>query len=152
MYKRQEDGGLHVYIEGATRLGKVTFNKIYRAPDNQPASAAPAAVQKFEGALVETYKELEVKSAAVREASKYQNSAQSVAVAVPFTSPSEWNAIRSRILTTPNVTGVDLSTLSGDGAVIQLMFTSTIDELQGNMQRAGLSLSQYGTTWVIQPM
>ncbi len=147
-----EDGGLHVFIEGETKLGKVSFNKIYKAEDGLPASAAPFAIQTFQKALVDTYKEREAKIAAAAEAAKNANRSQSMAVAVPFSSPREWNAIRSRILTTPNVIGVDLSTLSGEGAVIRLMFTRSVDELQGNMQRAGLRLSQYGATWVIQPM
>ena len=77
---------------------------------------------------------------------------QSLAVSVPFTSPREWNAIRSRILTTPNVRGVDLSTLNADGAVIRLVFTRTVEELQGNMQAAGLNLANTGSAWIIQPM
>ena len=71
---------------------------------------------------------------------------------VPFTSPREWNAIRSRILTTPNVSAVDLSTLYADGAVIRLVFTRTVEELQGNMQAAGLNLTNTGSAWIIQPM
>jgi hypothetical protein len=148
----KEDGGLHVYIEGDTRLGKVTFNKIYKAEDGKAESAAPAAVQKFQVMLEESYKKVEAKIAAAEESARNANKQQSMAVAVPFSSPREWNAIRSRILTTPNVNGVDLSTLSAEGAVIKLNFTRSVEDLQGNLQRAGLKLSQYGPTWVIQPM
>jgi hypothetical protein len=147
-----EDGGLHVYIEGETRLGKVTLNKVYKAEDKLPESAAPAAVEKFQAMLVEAYKKSAVAAAAAQDAEQNGDNSQSMAVAVPFSSPREWNAIRSRILTAPNVIGVDLSTLSADGAVIRLMFTNTLPVLQGNMQRVGLSLTQYGSTWVIQPM
>jgi hypothetical protein len=151
----KEDGGLHVYIEGETQLGKVVFNKIYKAEDGLAESAAPAAIAKFQTALIDNYKEGEAEmaaAAAAAEAAKAANRSQSMPVSVPFSSPREWNAIRSRILTTPNVIGVDLNTLSGEGAVIRLMFTRTVPELQDNMQRAGLMLSQYGATWVIQPM
>ena len=72
--------------------------------------------------------------------------------AVRCSSPREGNAIRSRILTTPNVIGVDLTTLSAEGAVIKLMFSRSLEDLTGNLERAGLRLSQYGSTWVIQPM
>ncbi len=148
----QADGGLHVYIEGETRLGKVTFNKIYKADDNQPESAAAGAVAKFQELIQNTYKKREAKVAAAAEAEKNANRTQGMAVAVPFGSPREWNAIRSRILTTPNVIGVDLTTLSAEGAVIKLMFSRSLEDLTGNLERAGLRLSQYGSTWVIQPM
>ena len=150
-----ENGGLHVYITGETRLGNVEFNKIYKPEDGLVQSAAPAVIATFQTALVENYKESVVQmaaAAAAEQAAKDANRSQSMPVSVPFSSPREWNAIRSRILTTPNVIGVDLNTLSGEGAVIRLMFTRTVPELQDNMQRVGLMLSQYGATWVIQPM
>ncbi len=146
------DGGLHVYIEGETRLGKVMFNKIYKSEDGKVESAAPAAVLKFQAAIQDSYKKAEAKIAAAQESAKNANRSQSMAVAVPFASPRQWNAIRSRILTTPNVLGVDLSTLSAEGAVIKLLFNHSVEDLQGNLQRAGLTLSQYGATWVIQQM
>ena len=146
------DGGLHVYIEGETRLGKVMFNKIYKSEDGKIESAAPAAVLKFQTMIQDSYKKAEAKTAAAQEAAKNANQTQSMAVAVPFSSPREWNAIRSRILTTPYVIGVDLSTLSAEGAVIKLMFNHSVEDLQGNLQRAGLTLSQFGATWVIQQM
>ncbi|MFN4143446.1 DUF2066 domain-containing protein [Aestuariivirga sp.] len=146
-----EDGGLHVYIAGETKLGKLEFNKIYKPEAGSAEPVEPGAVQAFQQALYKFYKEQEEKLAA-EEAARSANLSQSLAVSVPFTSPREWNAIRSRILTTPNVIGVDLSSLSADGAVIRLMFTHTVEELQDNMQRAGLNLAQSGSAWVIQPM
>lgn len=148
----KEDGGLHVYIEGETRLGKVLFNKIYKSDDGKAESAAPAAVLKFQTAIQGSYKKAEAKLAAAQEAARNANRTQSMSVAVPFSSPREWNAIRSRILTAPHVIGVDLSTLSAEGAVIKLVFNRSVEDLRGNLQRAGLTLSQYGATWVIQQM
>ena len=57
-----------------------------------------------------------------------------------------------RILNTPNVSAVDLSSLDFTGATIRLVYTRSLEELQGNMQRVGLSLTQGGEGWVIQPM
>lgn len=146
-----DGGGLHVYIEGDTSLGKVTVNKIYRPEEGSLATLEDSAVAAFQTLLVKSYKEVAAKLAA-EEAARSANTSQSLAVSVPFTSPREWNAIRSRILTTPNVVGVDLSTLNADGAVIRLVFTRTVEELQGNMQAAGLSLANTGSAWIIQPM
>lgn len=146
-----DGGGLHVFIEGETKLGRVTVNKIYQPEDGSLATLEDSAVAAFQAMLVKTYKEVAAKLAA-EEAARSANTRQSIAVSVPFTSPREWNAIRSRILTTPNVIGVDLSSLNTDGAVIRLVFTRTVEELQGNMQAAGLNLANTGSAWIIQPM
>lgn len=143
-----EDGGLHVVIEGDTRLGRVTVNKVYKPEDGSteiPEQMAAAAFQKI------VFKAYQSEAARLAEA-RGANTPQSIAVTVPFGSPREWNAIRSRILMTPNVTAVDLSTFSAEGAVIKLVFTHTVEELQQNMQAAGLNLALSGASWVIVPM
>ena len=142
-----EGGGLHVYIEGETKLGTVKINKVYKPEEGSTEPVEAVAVAAFQAMLVKTYREV-----AEEIAAKSANTIQSIAVTVPFTSPREWNAIRSRILTTPNVTAVDLSTLNVDGAVIRLVFTRTVEELQMNMQAAGLNLANSGSVWIIQQM
>ena len=141
-----EGGGIHAVITGDTALGKVTFDKIYTSESASPEQSAALAAQRFHAVMMEKYKE--------NEAAVAQNPGAplSIAVAVPFGSPTEWNGIRSRILSTPNVIGVDVSTLSADGAVIRLMYTDNLPVLQDNMLRTGLALSQIGQSWVIQPM
>lgn len=146
-------GGIHAVMVGDTRLGRITFDKIYTAEDGSIGQSAVLAAQRFHAVMMEKYKENESKAAAdVAAAQNPAASSQSMAVAVPFGSPTEWNGIRSRILSTPNVIGVDVSTLSTDGAVIRLMYTTSLPNLQANMRRTGLSLSQIGQSWVIQPM
>jgi hypothetical protein len=146
-----EGGGLHVYIEGETKLGRVTVNKVYMPEEGGAVPVETTAVTAFQAMLVKTYRDVAAKLAA-EEAARSANTTQSLSVSVPFTSPREWNAIRSRILATPNVRGVDLSTLNADGAVIRLVFTRTVEELQMNMQAAGLNLASAGSAWIIQPM
>lgn len=146
-----DGGGLHVYIAGQTKLGEVKVNKIYQPEEGSPDSPETLATVAFQKMLFKTYQEESAKLAAA-EAAKSANRVQSLSVSVPFTSPREWNAIRSRILSTPNVNGVDLSSLSAGGAVIQLAFTHTLEELQANMKAAGLNLAQSGSSWVIQSM
>ena len=149
----QEDGGLHVYIEGDTKLGRVNINKIYTAETTEDGTAIPveaAATQAFQKVLYKAYEAQAVAEAEAKAAR--DNTPQSLAVTVPFNSPREWNAIRARILNTPNVSGVDLSSLDFTGATIRLVYTRSLEELQGNMQRVGLNLSQGGDGWVIQPM
>ena len=144
------DGGLHVFIEGDTKLGSVTINKIYQPEPGVTETAEATAVAAFQKAIFKAYQAQAAKVA--EDAARSANTPQSLAVTVPFNSPTEWNAIRSRILTTPNVTTVDLSTLSTEGAVIRLVYTHSLEDLQGNMQRVGLNLTQTGSGWIIQPM
>ena len=148
-----EDGGLHVYIEGDTKFGRVNINKIYTAEtadDGTAIAAEAAATQAFRNVVYKAYKAEAVRIA--EEKAARSNTPQSLAVSVPFSSPREWSAIRSRILNTPNVSAVDLSSLDFTGATIRLVYTRSLEELQGNMQRVGLSLTQGGGGWTIQPM
>lgn len=144
---------LHVYIEGDTKLGRVTVNKVYGPEPAEDGTTPPVettAVLAFQKVLYKAY-QAQAAKAAEEQAAK-NNTPQSLAVMVPFSSPREWNAIRSRILNTPNVSAVDLSSLDFSGATIRLVYTRSLEELQGNMQRVGLSLTQGGNGWVIQPM
>ncbi|MCB1378358.1 MAG: DUF2066 domain-containing protein [Alphaproteobacteria bacterium] len=150
-----EGGGLHAFIEGETTFGKLTFNKVFTSEDASLESSAMQAVQTFQAQLVKAYKASADKAAAAAaaaDAEKNANRKQAISVSVPFSSPTEWNRIRSRILATPNVVAVDVSTLSIEGAVIRLVFTNSMPRLQDNMEKVGLRLAQYGSTWVIQPL
>lgn len=142
------EGGLHVVIEGDTRLGRVTVNKVYQPEEGSAETPEQLATAAFQKILFKAY---QAEAARLAEAGG-ANTAQAIAVTVPFGSPREWNAIRSRILMTPNVTAVDLSTFSAEGAVIKLVFTHSLEELQQNMQRSGLNLALSGASWVILPM
>lgn len=142
---------LHVFIEGETKLGKVTINKVYGPGEGSTGAVEADAVQAFQKVLYKAYQQQAAK-AAEEQAARAANTSQSLAVTVPFNSPREWNAIRSRVLNTPKVSTVDLTTLNVDGALIRLVFTGTLEELQGNMQRVGLNLVQGPGGWIIQPM
>lgn len=143
-----EQGGVHMFIEGDTRLGRVTINKVYVAEPGSGLSAEDTAVRAFQGVIQKAYQE----AARIAHATRGANTRQSIVVTVPFGSPREWNAIRSRILTTPNVSAVDLATLSADGAIIKLVYSHSLEELLASMQQTGLNLFQAGTGWVIQPL
>jgi hypothetical protein len=146
-----EGGGVHMFIEGNTEFGKVSYNKIFTADDGSPESAAAKGVQTFQGLLFKAYTENAAKAAAEEDA-KRANQRQEIAVSVPFSSPTEWNSIRSRILAAPDVIGVDVASLSFEGAVIRLSFRGGMAALQSNVERVGLKLSQLGENWVIQPL
>jgi hypothetical protein len=144
-----DGGGVHVTISGETRLGKVQFDKVYTGEDGSQAGAIAAALTRFTGAMTTKYRQDVAKA---NQTAVAANKPHAITVAIPFASPTEWNGIRSRILATPKVLGVDVSSLSGDGATIRLIVTAAEDELQANLRSAGLAMTQIGGTWVIQPL
>lgn len=144
-----EGNGVRAMMNGESELGKITFDKIYTAdPATLEASAALAA-SRFHAVMVDKYKS---DTSRVRQVASDAMASHSIPVAVPFSSPSEWNAIRSRILSSPGIIGVDVSTLGGDGAVIRLMYVGDLQVVQTSMQGTGLQMSQIGGNWVIQSL
>jgi hypothetical protein len=141
------EGGVHLYIEGETDFGNVKYNKVFTSEDGTFENAAKTGVETFNNLLIKAYSKYQAQTAADSSSTR-----QSLDVAVPFSSPSEWNRIRSRILATPNVHAVDVSSLSFEGAVIRLVYSRSLELLQENMLRTGLNLGQYGQTWVIQQL
>ena len=149
-----ENNGIAAALIGTTGQGEVKFEKTYTSDKATPEASAALAVERLQALLVEQYRKGEMEAAveALDPAEAVSGPAQSLPVAVPFDSPSQWNAIRSRILATANVTGVDVASLDASGAVIRLTFTDTIQTLEANMQNSGLILTRMAGTWVIQPM
>jgi hypothetical protein len=72
-------------------------------------------------------------------------------VAVPFKSADEWNAIRQRILSTDGVVGVDVSTFATNGAMVRVMFGTSLAELQSSLMASQLKLEKKRGMWVLQP-
>jgi uncharacterized protein DUF2066 len=148
-----DGNGILAAITGRIAQGKLKFSKTYTSEEGTREASAALAVRRIQALMIENYKRQKAKATAEATASDAASGpSHSLPVAVPFSSPSQWNRIRSRILDTPNVIGVDVSTLDSSGAVIRLMFTDSIGVLQANMQDTGLNLSQMGGTWVIEPL
>jgi hypothetical protein len=139
-------------MNGQSQLGRIVFDKVYTAEDGTIEGSTAIAAQRFHDVMTTKYKEARAKQIAAARAEREARVSRAVPVAVPFSSPSEWNGIRSRILAAPGVIGVDVSTLDGSGAVIQLMYTGEFEAVQASLQQTGLSIAQVGGTWVIQPM
>ncbi len=150
-----EGNGIHAVMTGDSELGTMKFDKVYTADGATLEASAALAVSRFHAVMVDKFKSDKDRLAAQAQAEKDQteaNASHSIPVSVPFTSPSEWNGIRSRILATPGVIGVDVSTLAGNGAVVRLMYVGSLEYALGSMQASGLQMSQIGGTWVIQPI
>lgn len=145
-----DSNGVHAVMQGASMLGNIVFDKVYRADEGTVEASAALAAGRFHGVMIEKYRSNRARDSELAAAEG--GPSRSMPVAVPFSSPSEWNRIRSRILAAPGVIGVDVSSLAGNGAVIRLMFVGDVDTVQTSLTSAGLQLSEIGGTWVIQPL
>jgi hypothetical protein len=102
--------------------------------------------------MIEKYKTDKQRASAGEPVDELGGASQTISVNVPFSGPSEWNRLRSLILSAPGVVGVDVSTLAPDGAVIRLMFEGDVAEMQASIQAIGLELTQNSSGWTIQPL
>lgn len=148
-------GGIRAVMQGDSPLGRVNFDKIYTADDGTPESAAALAAKRFDDVMLEKWRGVRIKMAAeARARAEAERQAarpsMSLPVAVPFSGIEQWNGIRARLLGTPGVIGVDVSTIANNGAVIQLAFLDSVDVLQSSLSGEGLRLVQANGTWVLQ--
>jgi hypothetical protein len=149
------EGGIHAVMMGDSPLGKVTFDKIYAAEDGTLESSAKLAAKRFHGVMLDKWRSVRLKLMAEQraraEAERQQASSQSMPIAVPFSGIDKWNGIRAKLLAVPGVIGVDISTIAETGAVIQLAYINSFQNLQSSMMGSGMKLVQMGGTWVLQP-
>lgn len=148
-----EGGGVRARMQGDTPLGRMKFDKIYTAENPTIDESAALATQRFHAVMVDKYRS-NPSGASVADGGEPAEAAprQTLAVAVPFAGPSEWNRLRSRILSAPGVVGLDVSSLGGDGAVVRLTVAGELDLMQSRFERVGLQLMRAGGSWVIQPL
>ena len=147
-----EGGGIHAIMTGESPLGTLNFDKVYTADTGTLADSAALAVQRFHQVMVDKHKSDQGKiaaQAADAKAAADRSSRHGLSVSVPFAGPSQWNGLRSRIMSTPGVVGLDVSSLSAGGAVVNLAYIGSIQDMQNSLQASGLSLSKDSGSWVI---
>jgi hypothetical protein len=147
-----ENGTVHAVMVGDSPLGKLSFDKIYDGESGSVTASTALAAQRFHSVMLEKFKSGQSKVAA--QAAEHKrvvdaNAQKTISVRVPFSGPSEWNGLRSRILSTPGVTGLDVSSLGADGAVVALTFVGTTNDMGSSLQASGLNLSREGGGWLI---
>ena len=148
-----EGGGVHATMSGKSPLGKLTFDKVYTAESGTLQDSVELAAMRFHEVMLDKFKSGATKAAAEQSASKAKeenNKRKTVSVSVPFAGPSQWNGLRSRLLSTPGILGLDVSSLAGDGAVVSLTYTGTLDEVEASLQASGLRLSRVDGALVVE--
>jgi hypothetical protein len=150
-----ENGAVHAVMTGQSPLGRLNFDKTYDGETGRVEDSAALAAQRFHGVMLEKFKSGAGKeSSAEGDAKKpaEANARKKINVRVAFSGPSEWNGLRSRILTTPGVTGLDVASLGADGAKVSLTFVGTPEDMQNSLQATGLSMTQGEDGWLISPL
>jgi Uncharacterized protein conserved in bacteria (DUF2066) len=147
-----EGGGIHATMTGESPLGTLNFDKVYTSDTGTIPDSAALAVQRFHQVMTDKFKSDQGKvaaQAAEAKAAADRNSRHGLSVSVPFGGPSEWNGLRSRIMSTPGVVGLDVSSLSAGGAIVNLAYMGSIQDMQNSFQASGLNLSKDSGAWVI---
>lgn len=143
-----EGGGVHAQMSGDSPLGTITFDKVYTADSGNLTDSLNLAAERFHTVMLEKYKSNQSKVAAAKAAAE-ANKRHGISVSVAFGGPSEWNGIRSRIMATPGVVGLQVASLAANGAVVNLAYMGSLEEMQSSLQASGLSLQRQGDGWVI---
>jgi hypothetical protein len=138
------ENAIHAKMQGDTPLGRVLFDKTYSVESGGVAAAAQSAAQRFHRIMIQKWKQQNVSEA------RLEVQAASLDVAVPFSNPSEFSVTRSRLTATPGVAGVDISTISGRGAIIKLSYNVPFQQLQAALQTQRMTLRLHGSSWVLQ--
>jgi Uncharacterized protein conserved in bacteria (DUF2066) len=146
-----ENGSVRARMTGDSPLGKLTFDKTYDGETGRVEESAGLAAQRFHAVMLEKFKSGQAR---VVERKRPVEGAdrQTINVRIPFAGPSDWNGLRSRILSTPGVTGLDVNSLGADGAVVALTFVGTPDDMGRSMQASGLNLQRADGGWRIDSL
>jgi hypothetical protein len=151
-YAEAAEGGVKATMAGNSPLGKLNFDKVYISDSGSIEDSAALAAERFHSVMVEKFKSGAARVAAKEgeEQAKAEKSKKKViSISVPFAGPSQWNGLRSRILSTPGVVGLDVASLGVDGAVVSLAYTGSVEEMQSSLQASGLQLGRVAGVWVV---
>lgn len=131
---------------GNSAVGRLEFDKAYVAENGGGvAEAARTAALRFHQVMLLRWKKKNETAPVTRSLP-----VATLPIAVAFYSTEEWSALRARILSTPGVSGVDISTISQGGAIVQLSYVTGFEQLRQSLWSAGLALQNVGGTWVLQ--
>ena len=148
-----EGGGVHATMAGKSPLGKLIFDKVYTAESGTLQDSVELAAKRFHDVMVDKFKSGGIKVASEQSASKAKDEnskRKSLSVSVPFAGPSQWNGLRSRLLSTPGILGLDVSSLAADGAIVSLTYTGNLDEVETSLQASGLRLTRVDGGFVVE--
>lgn len=131
---------------GDSPVGKLGFDKAYTADTGGGIpEAARVAALRFHEVMLQRWRKMNEERPVTQSMP-----VSTLPVAVSFFTNDEWSALRNRILSTPGVSGVDISTIAQGGAIVQLSYVSGFEQLRQALWSSGLLLQNVGGTWVLQ--
>lgn len=142
------ENAVHAVMTGNSPVGRIAFDKVYTVEDGGLDAAARQAVERFQSVM--TYKWKKKVSAERAAKTRAAATATRLPVIVPFHSLREWQSLRARLVTTPGVDNVDVSTLSGNGAEIILTSRLPLESLRSALQQSRFRLMRSGSRWVLR--
>ena len=133
-------------LVGNTPVGKLEFEEQFSAENGGGIEEATSvAALRFHQVMLQRWKKKN-ETAPVTQSLPIAT----LPVTVAFVSTEEWSALRARILATPGISGVDISTISQGGAIVQLSYVTGFEQLRQSLWSSGLTLQNLGGTWVLQ--
>jgi hypothetical protein len=139
---------LHVTVAGDDAVGPLLWRRDYRLTDNDVSYAMELAAVVTLGVLEGRWKA--AKSEAFGGIEAFTGPGTEVQLAVEFSSLSEWNELRRRIVDTPGVDDVQIGAVSARSAEVTLRYPGGGQPLSNTLARQGLSLRSEGQRWLLR--
>lgn len=157
-----------VTLTGEDAAGPILLKRTYRVSDGDLAYTSELAAVVALGVLEGRWKAVKSGTGAGIDSAAYApeqpawsagdalataaSGADSVVFVAEFNSPDQWNEIRTQILDTPGVDGVNISAATERNADVALRFPGGATALANAVGARGLSLLNVGGGWVLRSM
>lgn len=155
-----------VTLAGEDASGPILLKRTYRVSDGDVAYTSELAAVVALGVLEGRWKAVKsgttsgvAESAALApeqpawaagDAFSGASGGESVVFIAEFSSPDQWNEIRTQILDTPGVDGVNISSATERNADVALRYPGGAQALANAIGARGLSLINLGSGWVLR--
>lgn len=154
-----------VTLAGEDASGPILLKRTYRVSDGDLAYTSELAAVVALGVLEGRWKTIKSGAGAATQNAAYvpeqpawsagdaftpTGSGESVAFVVEFNGPDQWNDMRTQILDTPGVDGVNISAATEHNADVALRFPGGAAALANAVGARGLSLINVGSGWILR--
>ncbi len=152
-----------VTLAGQDAVGPINLSRVYRISDGDVAYASELAAVVALGVLEGRWKALKAPATFAAApasadapppwvaAAAPPASGDRIGLAVEFTSLAQWNEIRTQLLDTPGVEGLDVMTVSARNADVALSYPGGAQALANALGGRGLNLTDAGGAgWVLR--
>ncbi len=148
---------LTVTLAGRDAVGPLLLKRVYRISGGDLGYSTELAAVVALGVLEGRWKY--VKSAPAGQAAgdtpvwsaSTGGQGEDVSFTAQFVSPAQWDQIRTQLLDTPGVEGLDIATVSERDATVALKYPGGVRGLANALGARGLSMVNTDAGWVLRP-